>query len=222
MLNFPPSTLIEYTLLEPTTRLEQIQNLCEEAVEYGFVAVCVPPVYVAAAAAQVRGSGVKVCTVVGFPTGFEASAVKVFAAQQALLHGADEIDMVVQQGWIQDGRYADVEAEIRHVKQACGSAVLKVIIECCNLNAEQKRQVGARVLAAGADYVKTSTGTAAGGASVDDVELLHAVGAGKLGIKAAGGIRTLEQLEALYSAGATRIGTSQAVAIVAQWLEKRI
>ncbi|MDY0212761.1 MAG: deoxyribose-phosphate aldolase [Desulfuromonadaceae bacterium] len=222
MLNFPPSMLIEHTLLNPATRLEQIRVLCEEAVEYGFAAVCIPPVYVAVAAAQLRGSEVKVCTVVGFPTGFESSAVKAFAAQQAVLQGADEIDMVVQQGWIQDGRYVDVEAEIRQVKQACGSAILKVIIECCNLSAQQKCQVGVCVVAGGADYVKTSTGTAAGGATVDDVELLRAVVTGKLGIKAAGGIRTLEQLEALYRAGATRIGTSRAVSIVTQWLENQV
>ncbi len=222
MLNFPPSMLIEHTLLNPATRLEQIRVLCEEAVEYGFAAVCIPPVYVAVAAAQLRGSEVNVCTVAGFPTGFESSAVKAFAAQQAVLQGADEIDMVVQQGWIQDGRYADVEAEIRQVKQACGGAVLKVIIECCNLSVQQKRQVGACVVAGGADYVKTSTGTAAGGATIDDVELLHAVGADKLRIKAAGGIRTLEQLEALYRAGATRIGTSRAIAIVTQWLKNQV
>lgn len=222
MLNFPPSMLIEHTLLDPMTRLEQICALCEEAVEYGFAAVCIPPVYVAAAAAQLRGSEVRVCTVVGFPTGFESSAVKAFAAQQVLLQGATEIDMVVQQGWIQDGRYADIEAEIRQVKQGCGGAVLKVIIECCNLSSAQKRQVSACVVAGGADYVKTSTGTATGGATVADVELLRAVVADKLGIKAAGGIRTLEQLEALYRAGATRIGTSQAVAIMTQWLKNQV
>ncbi|MDD2558533.1 MAG: deoxyribose-phosphate aldolase [Desulfuromonadaceae bacterium] len=222
MLNFPPSMLIEHTLLNPMTRHDQINALCEEAVEYGFAAVCIPPTYVATAVEQLHGSEVKVCTVVGFPTGFESSAAKAFAAHQALLQGADEIDMVVQQGWIQDGRYADVEAEIRQVKQACGGAVLKVIIECCNLSAQQKRQVCTHVVAGGADYVKTSTGTAAGGATVDDVELLRAVVADKLRIKAAGGIRTLEQLEALYRAGATRIGTSQAVAIVSQWLKNQV
>jgi deoxyribose-phosphate aldolase len=219
MLDLPPSLIIEHTLLGPTTQREKILQVCEEAVEYGFAAVCIPPVYVSQAAEQLRGSEVQVCTVVGFPTGFECTSTKVYAAQRALRAGADEIDMVVQQGWIQDERYADIEAEIHQVKQSCGSATLKVIIECCNLNATQKRLVAQRVADAGADYVKTSSGTASGGASVADVELLCDAVGQRIKIKAAGGIRTLEQLEDMYHAGATRIGTSCAIDIVAQWLK---
>lgn len=220
MLDFPPSMIIEHTLLSPTAQRDSILQICEEAVEYGFAAVCVPPVHVSLAAAQLRGSDVRVCTVVAFPTGFECTATKVYAARQALLAGADEIDMVLQQGWIQDERYADIEDEIRAVKQACGSAPLKVIIECCNLSATQKHLAAECVAKAGADYVKTSSGTASGGATVADVELLHAMVGKRIMIKAAGGVRTLEQLENMYHAGASRIGTSCALDIVAQWLEK--
>jgi len=219
MLDLPPSLIIEHTLLRPTAQREQILQVCEEAVEYGFAAVCIPPVYVSPAAEQLRGSEVRVCTVVGFPAGFECTPTKVYAVQQALRAGADEIDMVVQQGWIQDERYAEIEAEIRQVKQACGSATLKVIIECCNLNTAQKRLTAARIADAGADYVKTSSGTASGGATAADVKLLHDAVGGRIKIKAAGGIRTLEQLEDMYRAGASRIGTSCAIDIVAQWLK---
>jgi deoxyribose-phosphate aldolase len=161
-------------------------------------------------------------TVVGFPRGFECTATKVYATHQALRAGAHEIDMVVQQGWIQDGRYTDIENEIRQLKEACGSAILKVIIECCNLNAEQKRQSATCVVNAGADYVKTSTGTGSSGAKLADVELLRqCVDTAGIGIKAAGGIRTLEQLEGMYHAGARRIGTSAGVDIVQEWLRNR-
>lgn len=221
MLNFPPSLIVEHTLLSPTAQRETVLQLCEEAVEYGFAAVCIPPVYVSQAADQLHGSEVRVCTVVGFPTGFESTSTKVYAAQQALHDGANEIDMVVQQGWIQDARYADIEAEILQVKQVCGSAPLKVIIECCNLSTAQKRLAAKSVADAGADYVKTSSGTASGGAIVADVELLHAAVEERIRIKAAGGIRTLEQLENMYYAGASRIGTSCATDIVAQWLNEQ-
>ncbi|MCA1797440.1 MAG: deoxyribose-phosphate aldolase, partial [Geobacteraceae bacterium] len=173
------------------------------------------------AAGQLRGSEVRVCTVVGFPTGFECTSTKVYAAQQALRGGAHEVDMVVQQGWIQDERYTDIETEIRQVKQACGSVPLKVIIECCNLSPVQKRLAAESVADAGADYVKTSSGTAAGGARVADVDLLYAAVGERIKIKAAGGIRTLGQLDALHHAGANRIGTSAGVNIVTEWLQKR-
>jgi deoxyribose-phosphate aldolase len=218
MSDFPPSLIIEHTLLKPTTTDAQVVQVCEEAVEYGFAAVCIPPVYVARAAEQVHGSEVHVCTVVGFPAGFECTATKVYAAHQALKNGAHEIDMVVQQGWIQDARYDDIESEIRQVKEACRSATLKVIIECCNLNAEQKRRTALCVATAGADYVKTSTGTGSRGATLADVELLYECVGANTGIKAAGGIRTLEQLNDLHRAGARRIGTSAGVDIVQEWL----
>lgn len=221
MPDFPPSLIIEHTLLKPATTDAQVVQVCEEAVEYGFAAVCIPPVYVSRAAEQVHGSDVRVCTVVGFPAGFECTATKVYAAHQALKDGAHEIDMVVQQGWIQDARYADIETEIRKLKEVCKSATLKVIIECCNLNAEQKRRTAICVAIAGADYVKTSTGTGVSGATVADVELLHECVGANTGIKAAGGIRTLEQLNALYRAGACRIGTSAGVDIVQEWLHDR-
>ncbi len=219
VLDCPPSFIIEHTLLSPAAQKKQIMRVCEEAVEYGFAAVCIPPVYVPLAAKQVYGSDVRVCTVIGFPAGFECTSTKVFAAQQALQGGAQELDVVVQQGWIQDERYADIEAEIRQIKDVCGSVPLKVIIECCNLNPAQKRLAALSVANAGADYVKTSSGTAAGGATVADVELLHAAVGERIKIKAAGGIRTLEQLQDMYRAGASRVGTSCALDIVAQWLK---
>lgn len=221
MVDLPPSLIIEHTLLSPTITRAQIAQVCEEAVEYGFAAVCIPPVYVNMAVSQLHGSEVRVCTVVAFPAGFECTATKVYATHQALRAGAHEIDMVVQKGWIQDERYADIETEVRQVKQACGSAPLKVIIECCNLSDTQKRLAASSVAAGGADFVKTSSGTASSGARVADVELLYAAVGDRIGVKAAGGIRTLDQLTALHAAGAARIGTSSGVNIVTEWLQAR-
>jgi len=213
-----PAACIDHTLLKAETTERQIQKLCEEAVEYGFAAVCVPPCHVRFSATTLYGTGVAVASVAGFPLGYAETASKQHEAAQAVNAGAREIDMVINQGWAATGDFARVEEEIRAVVRAVSGTCVKVIIECCNLGREAKSRLVEVVVAAGARYVKTSTGFAASGATVEDVRLLAAVADGRVGVKAAGGIRSLEDCRAMLAAGATRIGSSSGVAIVEQWL----
>lgn len=212
-----PMSAIDHTLLKATTSPAQIEQLCEEAVEYGFAAVCIPPLFVGQASNLLYGSDVQVATVVGFPLGYEPSTVKRFQAQQAIAAGANELDMVIQLGAAGDGDYSMVEADIREVVRAAEGAAVKVIIECCNFDTAVKRRLTESVVEAGAAYVKTSTGFAEAGATLEDVQLLYRVADGRVGVKAAGGIRDWQSCRALLEAGATRIGTSAGVAIVRQW-----
>jgi len=212
-----PAALIDHTLLAATARPEQIALLCEEAVEYGFAAVCIPPLFVALASDSLYGSEVAVATVVGFPFGYEMTAVKVEQTRLALKAGAGEIDMVIQQGAALAGDFAAVEADIRAVVRAAEGAQVKVILECCRFDAVSKQALVAAAVAAGASSVKTSTGFAEGGATLDDVRLLSAVANGRAGVKAAGGVRDWLFCRQLILAGATRIGTSAGVAIIEQW-----
>jgi deoxyribose-phosphate aldolase len=212
-----PARDIDHTLLKPDATADQIRRLCEEAVEYGFASVCIPPVYVLLAARLLYGSEVAVGTVVGFPFGYDSPAVKAFATREAVAAGAGEIDMGIHGGAALAGRLEGVEAEIREVVTAAQSARVKVIIECCSREDPRKAALVERVVAAGAAYVKTSTGFGSGGATVADVRLLTGVAAGRIGVKAAGGIRDWAGCRAMLEAGATRIGSSAGSVIMSQW-----
>jgi deoxyribose-phosphate aldolase len=214
-------TTIDHTLLKSTATLAQIENLCEEAVEYGFAAVCIPPIFVAQAGRLLYGSDVQVATVIGFPLGYDLSSVKRFQTEQAIAAGATEIDMVIQLGAAASGDYSTVETDIREVVRAAEGVPVKVILECCCFDAEIKKRLTETVVEAGGSYVKTSTGFAASGASVEDVQLLHQTANGRIGVKAAGGIRDWQSCLSMLEAGATRIGTSAGVAIVRQWMQGR-
>jgi len=216
-----PMTTIDHTLLKSTATLAQIENLCEEAVEYGFAAVCIPPIFVAQAGRLLYGSDVQVATVIGFPLGYDLSSVKRFQTEQAIAAGATEIDMVIQLGAAASGDYSTVETDIREVVRAAEGVPVKVILECCCFDAEIKKRLTETVVEAGGSYVKTSTGFAASGASVEDVQLLHQTANGRIGVKAAGGIRDWQSCLSMLEAGATRIGTSAGVAIVRQWMQGR-
>lgn len=214
-----PAAFIDHTLLSPLATPEEIDLLCEEAVEYGFAAVCVPPASVRRAAKRLYGSEVAVATVIGFPLGYDTAATKLFAAREAVAAGAGELDLVINQGAFRAGDEVAVETEIRQLVQAEPGVPVKVIIEACHLDDDQKRRLVEVIVRAGAAYVKTSTGFAAGGATLEDVRLLVETAAGRLLVKAAGGIRDWPSCQAMLAAGARRIGTSAGVAIMRQWLE---
>ena len=212
-----PAACIDHTLLKPDTRSAQIRTLCEEAVEFGFASVCVPPAFVKLATDCLYGSEVRVGTVVGFPCGYQTLRQKVQEVTDLAAAGAEELDMVLWLAPLLEGRAEAVEDEIAQVVMAAQGALVKVIIECCYLSAQQMRLATQCVSNAGAAYVKTSTGFAPEGARVEDVQLLAEVADGRIGVKAAGGIRDLDFCQALLQAGATRIGTSSGVSIVRQW-----
>jgi len=208
------ASVIEHTLLKPTATVDDIRRLCAEAVHYKFAAVCVNPCYVKLAAHLLAGTTVKTVTVIGFPLGASLTAVKVFEAQQAVLDKADELDMVMNLGAAKTGVWPAVLEDIRQVVQAVPDKIVKVIIETAALSPSEIEQACQVCLEAGAHYVKTSTGFGPGGATVEAVKLIKSIVGDKLGIKAAGGIRTREQAEQLLVAGATRIGTSAAVSFI--------
>jgi len=212
-----PASHIDHTLLSPLTTPDDVLNLCEEAVEHGFASVCIPPVFVRLAASQLYGSGVATGTVIGFPLGYETRTTKLQAVHEALSQGAGELDLVLQQGLVRAGQLEEVREEILQVVAAADSVPVKVIIECCHLDIETKRLLTELVAKAGASYVKTSTGFAASGAVLEDVRLLCEVAAGRLKVKAAGGIRDLASCQEFLAAGAERIGTSAGMLIMQQW-----
>ncbi|WP_316348024.1 deoxyribose-phosphate aldolase [Desulfuromonas acetoxidans] len=214
-----PASLIDHTLLAPTACAADFEQLCEEAVEFCCASVCVPASRLPLVTDLLHGSEVAVGTVIGFPLGYETTASKVMQAAEACHLGADEVDMVIHGGWAQEGDYARIEHEIAEINRACEGRALKVIIECCYLNDQQKRQLTEVVMAAGAAYVKTSTGFGSGGATVADVTLLSETAQGKIGVKAAGGIRDYATFQAMVDAGATRIGCSATATILDQWLQ---
>ncbi|MFZ0884168.1 MAG: deoxyribose-phosphate aldolase [Candidatus Acidiferrales bacterium] len=210
--------LIDHTLLKPEATRDEIRKLCEEALKYGFASVCVNPWNVPQAAELLRGSAVKVCTVVGFPLGATLPEVKAFEAQESLKRGAQEIDMVINIGALKSGLLDAVAGDIRGVVETAhrGGGICKVILETALLTREEKVQASLAAKNAGADFVKTSTGFSSAGATPEDVRLIReTVGVGT-GIKAAGGVRTLEDLLKMVEAGATRIGASAGVKIVEQ------
>src|SRR5579862_866796 len=208
--------MIDHTLLRPEATAAEIKTLCAEAVRYGFASVCVNPGYVSLAARCVRGSSVKVCTVVGFPLGATLTRVKMCEAEEAIKLGAREIDMVQNVGAIKSRDDDEAEADMRAVTETChrGGAICKVILETALLSASEKVRSCLAAQRAGADFVKTSTGFAAAGATVEDVALMRAAVGRSMGVKAAGGIRTFDDLQKMAASGATRIGSSASVQIV--------
>jgi deoxyribose-phosphate aldolase len=208
--------LIDHTLLKPDAAREDVRALCGEALRYGFASVCVNASNVAQAAELVRGSAVRVCTVVGFPLGATLAEVKIYEAEEAIKLGAQEIDMVINIGALKSGQDEAVEMDMRGVVDAChrGGAISKVILECALLTNGEKARAARLARNAGAEFVKTSTGFGLGGATLEDVRLLRSVAGSTMGVKAAGGIRTLEDLRNMVEAGATRIGTSAGVKII--------
>jgi deoxyribose-phosphate aldolase len=204
---------VDHTLLKQTATWPQIKEICDDAVHYGTASVCIPASYVKRAK-EYLGEKMRVCTVIGFPNGYSTTAVKVFETQDAVRNGADEIDMVVNIGWIKDGLYDLQLGEIKQVKAACEGHVLKVIIETCLLTEEEKIRMCDVVTRSGADFIKTSTGFSTGGATFDDVALFAKHVGPNVKIKAAGGIKTLEDAEKFLSLGASRLGTSRIIKIL--------
>ncbi|CAM2068286.1 deoxyribose-phosphate aldolase [Sulfidibacter corallicola] len=212
--------MIDHTLLKPMATPSQIRNLCEEAVAHQFFSVCVNPAYVPLCADILRGQSVRVCTVVGFPLGATGTAVKAAEAAWAVEHGATEIDMVINQGWAKARDWRAVEIDIAEVRRACGSALLKVILETCNLTDEEKIAACKASESAGAHFVKTSTGFGGGGATLDDVRLMRESVSKSVSVKASGGIRDLKTMEAMIEAGAGRIGASAGIHILSELRKK--
>ncbi len=202
---------VDHTLLTPTATWEQVRALCDEGKQFGVASVCIPPRYVKRA--NDYAGGLKICTVIGFPNGYATPEVKVFETEDAIRDGADEIDMVINQGLAKAGDWEGVLTEIKAVKESCKGRILKVIIEACNFTREEKIALCRVVSMSGAEFIKTSTGFAAGGATVEDVQLFREHISPDMRIKAAGGIRTFEQAQAMLEAGADRIGASALVAL---------
>lgn len=208
--------LIDHTILKADSQEKAVQQIIEEAKQYNFCSVCVNPTWVKKAAQELTDSEVKVCTVIGFPLGANTSAVKAFEAKNALENGADEVDMVINIGALKDGNHSLVEEDIAAVVTAVqGQALVKVIIETALLTKEEIVTACQLAKAAGADFVKTSTGFSTGGATVEDVKLMRATVGADMGVKASGGIHNQAEALAMIEAGATRIGTSAGVAIMA-------
>ena len=203
---------VDHTLLRPDASWESIRKLCVEALEFHTASVCIPPCYVKRVREQYED--LTVCTVIGFPLGYSTTAAKTEETRQAVRDGADEIDMVVNVTDVKNHRFAEVEAEIRAVKEVCGKRVLKVIAETCYLTEEEKIAVCEAVTKAGADYIKTSTGFGTAGATIEDVRLFRKHIGPDVKIKAAGGIRTRQALEAFLSEGCDRVGASCAVEVL--------
>ena len=204
---------VDHTLLAPECTWEQIQALCDDALRYQTASVCIPPCFVKQAKEYVRDN-VAVCTVIGFPNGYMTTAAKEFETKDALANGADEIDMVINIGWVKDGKFDLVEEEIRTLKAACGNHILKVIIETCLLTDEEKVRLCHAVTGAGADYIKTSTGFSTAVATFEDIRLFSEHIGKNVKMKAAGGISSMQDAETFLSLGADRLGTSRIVKLV--------
>ncbi|MGE7807820.1 deoxyribose-phosphate aldolase [Lysinibacillus capsici] len=207
--------MIDHTLLKAEATKEQIEKLCAEAKQFNFASVCVNPTWVKRSSELLQGTDVLVCTVIGFPLGANTPAVKAFEAKDAIANGAKEVDMVINIGALKDKNYDLVQADIAAVVEAAkDSALVKVIIESCLLTDEEKMKACELAVAAGADYVKTSTGFSTGGATAEDIALMRKTVGPELGVKASGGVRSLEDMKKMVEAGATRIGASSGVAIM--------
>ena len=204
---------VDHTLLRQDATWEEIKGICDDALQYGTASVCIPPSYVRQCA-DYLGDRMKVCTVIGFPNGYSTTMVKGFEAADAVQNGADEIDMVINLGWVKDRKWEDLKDEIVTVKDMCLGKTLKVIVETCLLTDEEKIKLCEIVTEAGADYIKTSTGFSTGGATWEDVALFAAHIGKDVKIKAAGGISSLEDGEAFLALGAQRLGTSRIVKLV--------
>lgn len=206
--------MIDHTLLKADALEEQVKELCREAKEYNFASVCVNPSYVSLCAEELKGSEVKVCTVIGFPLGATTTAVKAYEAKDAIEKGAQEVDMVINIGKLKDKDYQFVKNDIEEVVNAAkGKALTKVIIETCLLTREEKIKACELAKEAGADFVKTSTGFSTGGATLEDIRLMRETVGPKMGVKASGGVRSYQDTVAMIKGGATRIGASASIAI---------
>lgn len=205
---------IDHTMLHPYATEDDIRKLCNEAIEYGFAAVCINPIYIPLAHQILKNTEVRICTVVGFPLGSTFKEIKVEEARRAVEAGATEVDMVINIPMLKSRKYDYVEEEIKEVKKAIGDGILKVIVECCYLTDDEKVIAAKIVERAGADYVKTSTGFGPSGAKIEDVKLLRSILSPHMKIKAAGGIRTGEQALSFLEAGADRLGTSSGTKII--------
>lgn len=204
---------VDHTVLGQAATWEDIKALCDDGIKYGVASVCIPASYVKEAKKYV-GEALAICTVIGFPNGYSTTAVKCFETEDAVRNGADEIDMVINIGWLKDKKYGMLLDEIKAVKESCKGKLLKVIIETCLLTDEEKVKMCEIVSESGADYIKTSTGFSSGGATFEDVALFAANVSPSLKIKAAGGISSMEDAEKFISLGADRLGTSRIVKIV--------
>ena len=211
--------MCDHTLLGQTATWDEIRAICDDGMKYGCASVCIPASYVKQAAAYVAGK-LPICTVIGFPNGYDTTAAKCFMASDAVENGAEEVDMVINLGWVKDGKWEDILSEIRAIKAACGGKLLKVIIETCFLTEEEKVKMCEIVSLSGAEYIKTSTGFGGGGATREDVALFAKHIAPHVKIKAAGGIATLADAEDFIALGASRLGTSRIVKAVKQMEEK--
>lgn len=198
---------VDHTLLKPFATWEEIQVICDEAIELHTASVCIPPCYVAPVKEK-YGDTLKICTVIGFPLGYNTTVTKIFETENAILNGADEIDMVINVGFMKAGNYDAVLEEIRALRKSCHGKVLKVIIETCYLNEEEIKKASELVTIAGADYIKTSTGFGTAGATIENVKLMKENIGPDVKIKAAGGIRTKEALQEFIELGCDRVGAS--------------
>ena len=204
---------VDHTLLTQTATWEEIKVICDDAAAYGTASVCIPPSYVKDCAEYLNGK-VAVCTVIGFPNGYMTTKTKEFETKDAIANGADEIDMVINIGWMKDKKYDLIEEEIRTLKAACGDKILKVIIETCLLTDEEKIKMCEIVTKAGADYIKTSTGFSKAGATFEDIKLFSEHIGENVKMKAAGGISSLDDAEKFLELGADRLGTSRIIKLV--------
>lgn len=216
MSTYPLAQYIDHTALSPEKTEQDILTLCDEALTYGFYSVCINPCHIPLAKKKLNHSQVKICTVVGFPLGANSSAVKAFETQQAIQEGAEEIDMVINIGWVKSQQWQKVEQDIEQVKQACGSVPLKVILETCLLTRAEIIKVCEICRTLAVAFVKTSTGFSKAGATVAEVKLMKSIVGENIEVKASGGIRDRQTALAMLEAGATRLGASAGVAIVKQ------
>ena len=207
----------DHTLLKPDATTEGIKKLCDEAKQYFFASVCVNPDFVPYAAKQLEGTGVAVCTVIGFPLGANVPEIKALEAKRAILDGATEVDMVLNVSKAKEHDYDYIEREIRLIKEACGKILLKVILETCLLTDEEIVECCKAAMKAGADYVKTSTGFSKGGATPHAVKIMRETVGDKLGVKASGGVHNLAEAKAMIEAGASRIGASASVVVMEEY-----
>ena len=205
-------THVDHTLLKQESTWEQIKKICDDGMKFNTASICIPPSFVKECAEYCKGK-ISVCTVIGFPNGYNTTACKVFETADAVKNGADEIDMVINIGWLKDKKYDEITNEIKEIKTACDGKVLKVIIETCLLTDEEKIKMCEIVTKAGADYIKTSTGFSTGGATFDDIKLFSENIGENVKMKAAGGIKSLDDAEKFLSLGAERLGTSRIVSI---------
>ena len=206
---------VDHTLLAQTATWEEIERICSQAIKYNTASVCIPPSYVKRAADYLNGK-IKVCTVIGFPNGYNTTKVKIAETEDALQNGADEIDMVINLGDVKNSQFHKVNDEIKALKQICGDHVLKVIIETCLLTREEKIKMCQVVSESGADFIKTSTGFSTAGATFEDIRLFKENVAPHVKIKAAGGISSFDDAEKFVELGADRLGTSRLVKILEQ------